>query len=220
MENKQKKVAAVVRYILPPIVKLWIRKITGLENLPKNSAFILAPNHSSYFEHLAIGCIIVPYTSKKLHFIAKKEHFASMSQSTWHRLWSRYVAYIPIDRDKGAEALATATAHLRQGAMIVIYPEGTRSLGGKMQRGKTGIARIVLEAKVPVVPLGIKGMFEIMPKGKHFPAFKRAEFHFGKPIYFDDYYKKPITKDLLREMTNVIMKEIATLSEQEYTLID
>lgn len=210
------KISLFTRYFVRPIINVWIGKVSGLENIPKNKAFILAPNHCSYIEHFIIGAVLVPYLSKKLHFIAKQEHFITITQSNWHRLWGKYATPIPIDRSKGKEALRSALLYLKKSAVIIIYPEGTRSLTGKIQKGKTGIARLALWANVPIIPLGIKGTFEILPKGETIPRFKKATLNFGKPIYFDKYYSRRITKKLLRTITDNIMKEIARLSGQKY----
>ncbi len=214
--KKIKKFAPIATRLIPAISGIWIGKVTGLENLPKNKAFIIAPNHSSYIEHFLIGSIVVPYINRNLFFIAKKEHFEGLSQKYWHRLWSKYITYIPIDRDKGEEALKLARSYLKRRAVIVVYPEGTRTLTGKLQKGKTGVARLALWAKVPVVPLGITGTFKILPKGKKLPRLKKANLNFGKPMAFDKYYNKQITKQMLRRVTNQVMKEIARLSEQKY----
>ncbi len=200
------------RYVIPPIMSLWTRKVTGVENLPIDRPFILASNHSSYIEHLMIGSHVVPRVGKKIHFLAKKEHFDNVLERTWHQ----YLEAIPLDRSKGEDALKVAVDHLKQGKLIMIYPEGTRTLTGKIQQGKTGIARLALWSQVPVIPLGIIGTFEILPKGKIIPRLKRAELHFGKPLELKNYHKRPITKKLLREVTDLIMKEIARLSNQEY----
>src|SRR3989338_10618912 len=96
---------SISKILLVPIFKIWIGGVKGLENLPIGRPFILAPNHSSYMEHMLISSIIVPKLDKKLYFIAKKEHFEGISQKSWHKIWSRYVGYIPIDRNKGEKAL-------------------------------------------------------------------------------------------------------------------
>jgi 1-acyl-sn-glycerol-3-phosphate acyltransferase len=210
------RIAPILEHIIPPLIKLWIKEIKGLENLPENTSFLIAPNHCSYIEHIMIGSTVVPYLNKRLHIIAKREHFQSITQSTWHSMWEKYITYIPIDREKGKKALKSAQSQLKKDTVVLIYPEGTRSLTGKIQKGKTGVARLVLGAKVPVVPLGIKGTFEILPKGKKIPSMKRAILKFGKPLYFDRYYNKKITKNLLRAITDRIMKEIAQLSGQKY----
>ncbi|MEK6949775.1 MAG: lysophospholipid acyltransferase family protein [Nanoarchaeota archaeon] len=216
LAKKTKKFAPIVARIVPAILKIWIREVTGIENLPKNKAFLIAPNHSSYIDHFLIGSLIIPHINRKLHFIAKKEHFKGVSQKSWHRVWSKYITYIKIDRSNGEEALMEALSYLEKGGVIVVYPEGTRTLTGKIQKGKTGVARLALWAEVPVVPLGIKGTFEILPKGKMIPKLKKATLNFGRPMYFDKYYGKPMTKKLLRQITDKIMAEIAKLSGQKY----
>ena len=196
-----------------PIARLWIRKINGLENIPKKGAFIVAANHSSYMDHFGLVNIVVRHMNKKLHFLAKKEHFDNILQKIWHT----YAEAIPVDRQKGGkEALKFAIKALKKGEIIGIYPEGTRSLTGKLQKAKTGVARLALEARVPVVPLGLIGTFEILPKGKYMPRFKRAIINIGRPMGFDKYSNKKINKRTLREVTNIVMKEIAKLSKQKY----
>ena len=90
----------------------------------------------------------------------------------------------------GKEALKWAVKALKQGKIIAIHPEGTRSLTGKLQKGKTGVVRLALAAKVPVIPIGLIGTFEILPKGKYIPKLKRATMNIGKPMYFGKYYDK------------------------------
>ena len=114
------------------------------------------------------------------------------------------------------EALKWAIKALKDGKVIGIYPEGTRSLTGKLQKAKTGVARLALAAKVPVVPVGLIGMFEILPKGCYIPKFKRATINIGNPIYFKKYYNKKINNKILNEITTKIMNEIAKLSNQKY----
>jgi 1-acyl-sn-glycerol-3-phosphate acyltransferase len=203
----------IPKLTIVPLVKLWTKKVNGLENIPKKSPFIIAANHASYLDHLIIASTLIPYLNKKIHFLAKKEHF----HKTLERWWHIYAGAIPLDRQVGGEeALNKGIGALKRGKIMAIYPEGTRSLTGKIQKGKTGIARLALGAKVPVIPLGIIGSFEILPKGKIIPKMKRATLNFGNPIYFNKYYNKPTTKKSLRSITNTIMKQIAKLSNQRY----
>lgn len=195
-----------------PLTRLYIKRKNGLKNLPKKTGFIIASNHSSYMDHIIISEMIITHYKQKLHFLAKKEHFESLHQRIWHE----HVGAIPIDRKTpGKKALKTAISYLKKGRIIGIYPEGTRTLTGKLQKARTGIARLALAAKVPVLPIGLIGTFDILPKGNILPRFKRATINIGKPMYFDRYYGK-ISKKKLRLITNIIMKEIARLSNQEY----
>jgi len=196
-----------------PVVKLYFKKINGIENLPKKGAFIAAANHASYMDHLVIAGSMISHFNRKVHFLAKKEHFDNPLKAAWHT----YAGAIPLDREKGGkEALKQAVKALKQGKIIAIHPEGTRSLTGKLMKGKTGAAQLALKTKAPVIPVGLIGTFEILPKGKYIPKMRKAVMNIGKPIYFNKYYNLPITKKLLREITTKIMKDIAKLSSQKY----
>ena len=205
-------------YLIPkltigPLTRLWIRKVNGMQNVPKKEAFIIASNHASYMDHLIITSIIIPHLNRKVHFLAKKEHFDNVFKKVWHT----YAGAIPLDREKkGKEALRLAIKALKQGKIIAIHPEGTRSLTGKLQKAKTGVARLALISKAPVVPIGLIGTFEILPKGKYMPKAKKAIMNIGKPMYFEKYYNKKINKRMLKEVTNKVMKEIAKLCRQKY----
>ena len=203
----------IIKRILFPAVRLWIKEINHINNIPGQGSFILAANHASYLDHLIMGGLVIPRLNKKLHFLAKKEHFDNFLKKAWHT----YGGAIPVDRQKGGKkALKIALKILNEGEIIGIHPEGTRSLTGKLHEAKTGVARLALSAKVPVVPIGLTGTFEILPKGKYVPRFKRAIVNIGKPMYFPEYYNKKINKRILRDVTTRIMKEIAKLSSQKY----
>ena len=203
----------IIKRTIFPWTRLYTRKVNGIKNLPENAGFIVAANHASYMDHLMISAIIIPHYNQKLYFLAKKEHF----ESPYQRIWHEHVGAIPIDRKKGGKrALKIAIGYLRKGKIIGIYPEGTRTLTGKMQKGKTGVAVLALGAKVPVLPVGLIGTFQILPKGKFIPRFKRAVVNIGRPMYFDKYYEMENNKKVLRIITTKIMKEIAGLSGQRY----
>jgi 1-acyl-sn-glycerol-3-phosphate acyltransferase len=201
------------KLIFPKIFGLWIKEVKGLQNVPKKGAYIIVANHASYMDHFLIMCTLVPYVNRKIHHLAKKEHFDNILKRIWHN----YAGAVPLDRESGGkETLRWAIKSLKQGKIIAIHPEGTRSLNGKLQKGKTGAARLALAARVPVLPLGLIGTFEILPKGKYIPKFKRATINIGKLMHFDRYYEKRLNKELLRNLTDDIMEEIAQLSRQKY----
>lgn len=194
------------------IAFLYVKKIKGIENIPKKGPYIIAANHSSYLDHLILQTFWAKKFNKVIHFLAKKEHFQGLQ-----KLWHIYFRAIPLDRQSGGEdALKKAIIYLKKGKIIGIYPEGTRTLTGKLQKAKTGVARLALTAKVPVLPVGIIGTFEILPKGKILPRCKKAIVNIGKPIYLKKHYGKESNKKILRLATDKIVKEIARLSNQEY----
>ncbi len=202
----------IAKLTIIPLVKLWVRKVNGTENLPEG-AFIVAANHASYMDHLIIASYVISHLNRKVHFLAKKEHFDNIFKKAWHN----YGGAIPLDRQSGdKKALKWAIKALKEGKIIAIHPEGTRSLTGKLQKAKTGVARLALLSKAPVIPIGLIGTFEILPKGKYIPKLKKAVMNIGKPLYFPEYYNKKINKKMLREVTYKIMKEIAKLCKQKY----
>src|SRR6185312_11397542 len=130
------------------------------------------------------------------------------------------VGQIPVDRsgDEASErALRTGLRVLEAGQLLGIYPEGTRTPDGRLFRGKTGVARLALEARVPVVPCAMIGGFEFQPPGKITPRFKvRPGVRFGKPLDFTRYYGMENDRMVLRAVTDEIIYEIMKLSGQEY----
>jgi len=205
-------VYAIEKITIIPLIKLWVKKANGLENLPKDGAAILAANHLSYADHLIIGAYLATKVNRRFSFLAKKEYFQGLQ-----KYWYNYVGAIPLDRQKGGKsALRIALKALKEGKLVIIYPEGTRSLTGNLQKAKTGIARLALLSRAPVLPIGLIGTFEILPKGKYLPKFMRTTISIGKPLYFQEFYNKKINKKMLNEVTTRIMKEIAKLSNQKY----
>lgn len=203
----------ITKRIFYPLTKLWTKKINGLGNIPKEGNFIVAANHASYVDHLMLSSILAVHIDKKIHYLAKKEHFETFFQRIWHT----HTGAIPIDRQAGGnEALSLAIKYLKNKKVIGIYPEGTRTLTGKLQRAKTGIARLALAARVPILPIGLMGTFGILPKGKKIPRFKRATINIGKLRYFDKYYGKENDKKAIRLVTTRVMKDIAGLCGQKY----
>ena len=189
----------IISFIVKLVLLPFTGKVRGIENVPKKGGAIIAANHSSYLDHLIIGCAFVRKAKRPFRTLAKKEHF----YSPFERMWHNYLGAIPLDRQAGGEdALHKAAECLRKGELIMIYPEGTRTLTGKMSRAKTGVVRLALEARVPVIPIGLTNTFYILPKGRRIPKFgKKADLNIGKPIHLDSYYSKNADKRLLRKLT-------------------
>lgn len=201
-----------MKNIVVPFSMFLIKDLNGIDNVPKKGAFILASNHSSYLDPIIIPAIFIKFFKRKVHYLGKRELFETWIGKKIHNA----VGTIPLDRERGEAALKSALKLLKEGGVIGIFPEGTRTKDGKLWRGKTGVARLALAAKVPVVPIGITGAFELMSTGGIFPKFKKnVAVNIGKPIYFKKYYGKG-SKAVFREVTTIVMKEIAELSKQKY----
>ena len=126
---------------------------------------------------------------------------------------------LPIDRSggKASEAsLNTGLQVLAKGDVLGIYPEGTRSPDGKMYRGRTGVARMVLEAHVPVVPVAMIDTEKVMPIGSKLPKVRRIGVVFGEPLDFSRFEGLEGDRFILRSVTDEIMYELSRISGQEY----
>jgi len=126
---------------------------------------------------------------------------------------------LPIDRSggKASEAsLNTGLAVLARGEQLGIYPEGTRSPDGRMYRGRTGVARMILEAGVPVIPIAMVDTEKVMPTGRRIPKVARIGIIFGEPLDFSRFQGLESDRFVLRSITDEIMYELNRLSGQEY----
>ncbi len=129
------------------------------------------------------------------------------------------VGQVPVDRSGGKAseaALRTGLRVLDGGALLGIYPEGTRSPDGRLYRGKTGVARMALEAGVPVIPCAMVNTHLIQPPGRVRPRIMRVKIAIGAPLDFSRYEGMANDRFVLRSMTDEIMYELMQLSGQEY----
>ena len=206
------------KLIIPPIYNLWLRKVDGLENIPKDRPFIIAANHSSYYETLLPHTILIPRLNKQIRALVNSRYWNNIITKiilNWGECIQVFVGN-DYDAKKNNEAIQKSAIYLKKGDLIQIFPEGTRSYDGKLKKGHNGIARLALKAKAPVLPMGIIGTHKILPKGKIFPRFKRCDVKFGKLLNFEKYYNKKIDEKLLQQITREVMEEIARLIGQEY----
>ena len=203
--------------LLGPLLKLIFRPwAEGTENVPEEGGAILASNHLSYSDWLFMPLTI----TRRVTFVAKAEYFTTPGIKGWlQKTFFSGAGQVPIDRSSGtaaAGAMATGLRILESGELFGIYPEGTRSGDGRLYRGKTGVARMALDAKVPVIPLAVVGTDIVAPPGKIFGKFARPGVRFGKPLDFSRYEGLEDDRFVLRSITDEIMYEIMELSGQEY----
>ena len=187
----------------------FVKEIKCMKNIPKEGC-IIASNHASYLDPPILGFIVSQKLNKKVHYLAKIELFRHFFSRAVYKL----LEAIPVDREKRDKSwIKTAKKYIRNGHIVGIFPEGERSKDNKLGKGKTGAVRLALAAKAPIVPVGIKGTYDLWPINKKFHKIKKiVRINIGKPIYYDGYYKKRITKSLLRRLTDNLMLEIGKLT--------
>src|SRR5258707_3054691 len=208
----------VVKAVLAPILRVLFRPwAEGAEHVPRTGPAIIASNHLSFSDHF-FAPLPLP---RKVIFLAKSEYFTGRGlKGLFSKAFFSGMGQIPVDRSGGEaseRALRTGLRVLAHGDLLGIYPEGTRTPGGRLYRGKTGVARLALEAKAPVIPCAMIGGFEFQPPGKITPRLRiRPGVRFGKPLEFSRYYGLENDRIVLRAMTDEIMYELMKLSGQEY----
>jgi 1-acyl-sn-glycerol-3-phosphate acyltransferase len=201
-----------------PVLRLVFRpQVSGAEHVPASGPAILASNHLSYADWL-----FMPLTlPRRVTFVAKAEYFNTPGLKGWfQKKFFSGAGQVPIDRSGASAAEGALSAAKRilteEGDLFGIYPEGTRSHDGKLYRGKTGVARLALECKVPVIPVAVVGTDVVAPPGQTFGRFTRPIVRFGKPLDFSRYEGMENDRYILRSITDEIMYEIMRLSGQEY----
>ena len=208
----------VCKYILiGPWLRILFRpQVEGLENLPQEGAAILASNHLSFSDSIFLPLVC----RRKITFLAKSDYFTTPGLKGWlTKLFMSGAGQVPVDRSGGRAseaALQTGLRVLAGGNLLGIYPEGTRSPDGRLYRGKTGVARMALEAGVPVVPCAMVNTHLIQPPGRIRPKVMRVKISIGAPIDFSRYEGMSGDRFVLRSMTDEIMYELMQLSGQEY----
>jgi 1-acyl-sn-glycerol-3-phosphate acyltransferase len=206
----------VAHFVIRPIFWLLFRPhVTGRENVPLNGPVILASNHLSFIDSIAIPTV----APRKVAYLAKAEYFTGSGITGWFsRTLFTALGTLPVEREthRAAQAaLDTALSVLERGGAFGIYPEGTRSRDGRLARGKTGVAWLALTADCPVVPVAVAGTDRVQPVGARWPRPRRISVTFGEPLTFPEERGQAAKGRARRVVTDRIMEAIAGLSGQE-----
>ncbi|MDT8909434.1 lysophospholipid acyltransferase family protein [Amycolatopsis sp. PS_44_ISF1] len=207
----------LVRFVLGPLVRVLYRpQVQGVGNIPSGGPVLLASNHRA-----ALDTGVITFTTpRRVRFLGKAEYF------TGKGLKGRFVAksldalgYIPVERGNAQAGLAALEAGrkvLEAGGVFAIYPEGTRSLDGRLHRGHTGVAALALSTGAKVVPVALFGTEGIQPGGAKIPRPAKIKVVFGEPLDFSRYEGQDSSSAIRRSVTDEIMYTILELSGQEY----
>ena len=203
--------------VLGPILNLLFRPwVRGSENVPRKGGVVLASNHLSF-----VDSIFLPLKVKRpVTFLAKSDYFTGKGlKGAVIRWFFKSTGQLPIDRSGGKaseDSLNTGLGVLERELVLGIYPEGTRSPDGKLYRGRTGIARMILEAQVPVVPVAMIDTDKVQPLGAKYPKIHRVGVKFGQQLDFSRFAGMEGERVVLRSVTDQIVYRIRELSGQKY----
>ncbi len=185
--------------------RLWLGKIENPERLPKRGPAILVSNHVSYYDWAVLASVL----RRQTVFVGASE----LSQRPVVQWLMKLNTLIYIDREKpGFSFFKEVMRHLKEDKIVVIYPEGTRSRTGKRQTAKHGFVKLALVAQVPIIPLAMRGTYEILPPDRKLPKFRKCEMSVGEPLLitsstkrFEDIFDREQNK---RRLGIVAMQEI------------
>ncbi|MBB5894035.1 lysophospholipid acyltransferase family protein [Kutzneria kofuensis] len=207
------RMCAIVLY---PTVKLLARRVSTGPKLPRHGGVLLVMNHVSHLDPV-FDAVLVHNNERVPRFLAKS--------SLWKiPVLGKIMAgagQVPVFRGTAdaKESLRAANEGLEQGKLLVIYPEGTitKDPDGWPMASRTGVARLALANDVPVIPAARWGTRAILDKyNKKFRPFPRKTVTtiFGEPIDLSAYRDQPVTTQVLREVTDLLMERVKELLEQ------
>lgn len=192
----------MMKYSAKVFLKLYFRlKGEGLENIPEGP-FILAPNHQSFFDGLFVAVFLKNKLLKQTYFYAKEKHVKNKLL--------KFIAdkhnVIVMDLNDLKTSLQKLAEVLKRGKNIIIFPEGTRTISGDIGDFKKTFAILSRELNVPVVPVVIKGAYDALPRGTHFPRpWKKINVRFLKPVKPENH-----TYDSLKDFVKAKVSEQLT----------
>lgn len=209
---------AVGKVTVAPLMRLaWRPRVTGLEHVPEHGGVIFASNHLSVVDSFIVPAVL----ARPLYYLAKDEYFHAPGLfGAARRQIMLGLNQIPVDRSGGRASLLALDAALpvvRAGKALGIFPEGTRSPDGRLYRGRPGVAKLALDAGATIVPVGLIGTERIQPIGQRYPGLgPGVQVHFGKPLDLTPWRDAKAESRTYRDITAVLMTEIAALTGQEY----
>ena len=175
-----------------------------LEKLPENEKFIVACNHASNLDPLIVGC----FFPRRLRYLAKEELFKGWFLGTCITA----LGAMPVSRESNSSAAAALKSFMKlyqEGNDVLIFPEGGRTLDGKLQPLEAGVALIAAHEHAPILPVFIHGSFKAMPPGSAFVKPTKLRVTFGKPLRFsDEVYDSKAGRKIIMDSLNSAFKEL------------
>jgi long-chain acyl-CoA synthetase len=197
-------VAAPFFFVVGKILRLLLGPgvVHGRHNLPVNGPYIISPNHQGYLDPIIV-CSVLPYRLfKSLFFVGAAEYF----ETPLTRWFARKINLLPVDPDANLVSAMQASAFgLQHGKILMLFPEGERSIDGTVKRFKKGAPILAQHLAVPIVPVAIRGAYELWPRNRSInwrallPFGHRVRVSFGEPVRFDSTADYAASASELRE---------------------
>lgn len=178
---------------------MYRTKVVGKENLPKDTAAIICPNHV----HALDSAVIIAMNKRKINVLAKEELF----KNRFLRFIANLFGIYPVKPDKKSmESIKISLKLLKKNELLMIFPEGTRNGMAKGVKPKDGSVKLAIKANTPIIPVGVQGNFKL---------FRKVKINIGKPIYYSKYKEEINNKEVLDKLTEDLMKTIVKLRDEK-----
>ena len=202
--NQNRVFYAIVRNFFRLLLMLWNRCSARWVDPLAEERMIVACNHCSNLDPLVVGC----FFPRRLRYFAKEELFQSWFLGTSIRA----LGAVPVSRASSASAAGALKGFMKlyqEGNDVLIFPEGGRSLDGKLQPLEAGVALVAAHERAPILPVFIHGSFKAMPPGAHFVWPSKISVTFGKPLRFsDEVYKSREGREIIMEKLTEAMRAL------------
>lgn len=179
-------------FVLSKIVRMALGRVrvTGLDRLPASGAFIISPNHQSYLDPLFVAGVLPYRVWRKLFYVGAVEYF----ETPFTRWVARTINLVPVDADSNlVPAMQAGAFGLAHGKVLVLFPEGERSIDGTVRKFKKGSPILAQHLGVPVVPVAVNGIYDLWPRNRPFNwklvlpfSGHRVTIQFGEPMMFGE----------------------------------
>jgi 1-acyl-sn-glycerol-3-phosphate acyltransferase len=189
-------------------------RVYNPERVPRKGPVVLASNHASILDPPLVGCGL----KRSINFLARESLFRFPGIGALLRSWNA----VPVDREGGgARGLKAILDRLHKGGGIILFPEGTRTLNGKLQPARSGVGLTVIKSEAPVVPVRVFGTFEAYGKEVKIPRPYRVAVKYGRPMLFEELRAEAKTcskvrlKEIYQQVADQLMAEIGKLEPRE-----
>jgi long-chain acyl-CoA synthetase len=159
---------------------LFQLRVFGVEKIPVRGPFLICANHQSLMDGVVMSSLLPWRVYRELFFVGTSDIFSTGLM----RVLARWRRIIVVDADANLiPAMRAGAFGLRHGRVLMLYPEGERSIDGKPKAFKRGAAILSIHMQVPIVPVAIEGFYDALPRGRRFPRLAPMRIRFGDPIH-------------------------------------
>lgn len=194
-----------IHVIARPLFKALFKfQVYGVENVPSTGGVLIMSNHASYVDPIFAGAAV----KRNLHYMARSTLFKPNLIKWFLLSLNAFPVHLGSPDRK---AISNALRLLGSGNLLLIFPEGTRTVDGTLGKAQPGIGFIAHKARVPVVPAFLSGTGEVMPRKAKMIKSRKVKVYFGKPMDMEKYRECKASREVYAEIGEELMARIADL---------